>query len=73
MANDGQTQVDGATRAAAEQYAKCGWSVIPIPHRSKNPGLKGWERMRLTAESLRDHFNGRPQNIGILQANPQAG
>ena len=70
MANDGQTQVDGATRAAAEQYAKRGWSVIPIPPRSKNPGLKGWERMRLTAESLDDHFNGRPQNVGVLLGEP---
>ena len=70
MAIDGQTQVDGATRAAAEQYAKCGWSVIPIPHRSKNPGLKGWERMRLTADSLDDHFNGRPQNVGVLLGEP---
>ena len=50
MANDGQIQVDGATRTAAEQYAKRGWSVIPIPHRSKNPGLRGWEA---------DAFKGR--------------
>jgi hypothetical protein len=70
MANDGQTQVDGATRAAAERYTKRGWSVIPIPHRSKNPGLKGWERMRLTAESLDYHFNGRPQNVGVLLGEP---
>ena len=70
MANDGQTQVDGATRAAAEQYTKRGWSVIPIPHRSKTPGLKGWERMRLTQESVDDHFNGRPQNIGVLLGEP---
>ena len=70
MATDGQTQVDGATRTAAERYAKRGWCVIPIPHRSKNPGFKGWERMRLTVESLDDHFNGRPQNVGVLLGEP---
>ena len=58
------------TRSAAQAYARMGWSVIPIPHQSKNPGFKGWEQMRLTVETLDQHFNGHPQNIGILLGEP---
>ena len=58
------------TRSAAEVYARNGWSVIPIPYQSKNPGFKGWEQMRLTVESLDQHFNGQPQNIGVLLGEP---
>src|SRR5262245_28261131 len=58
------------TRSAAEIYARNGWSVIPIPHQSKNPGFKGWEQMRLTVEMLDQHFNGHPQNIGVLLGEP---
>jgi putative DNA primase/helicase len=58
------------TRSAAEVYARNGWSVIPIPHQSKNPGFKGWEQMRLTVEALDQHFNGHPQNIGVLLGEP---
>jgi hypothetical protein len=58
------------TRLAAERYARRGWSVIPIPHRSKNPGFDGWQLLRLTTETLHDHFNGQPQNIGVLLGEP---
>ncbi len=33
---------------AATEYTLRGWSVIPIPHRSKNPGygsFEGWSRL----------------------------
>lgn len=59
-----------ATRLAAEQYLQRGWSVIPIPFRTKNPGLKGWERLRLTTEVLAQHFPDGPQNIGVLLGEP---
>jgi P4 family phage/plasmid primase-like protien len=68
--NGTNQQVDGTIRLAAEQYAQRGWSVIPVPYRSKNPGFKGWQRLRLTAESLPAHFNGKPQNIGVLLGEP---
>lgn len=67
-AND--KQADNKVRPAAESYARRGWSVIPIPHQSKNPGFKGWEQMRLSVESLDQHFNGHPQNIGVLLGEP---
>ena len=55
---------------AATAYAKQGWSVIPIPHKSKAPLLKGWPDLRLTEEQLPRHFNGKPQNIGVLLGEP---
>lgn len=62
---DGDTVLKVAAR-----YTELGWSVIPVPHMSKNPGFKGWERLRLTAQSLDQHFNGSPQNIGVLLGEP---
>ena len=55
---------------AATDYTRLGWSVIPIPHRSKNPGYKGWEQTRLSLEDLPQNFNGQPQNIGVLLGEP---
>ena len=67
----GELKHEGSkTRVAAERYARRGWSVIPIPHQSKNPGFKNWEQMRLTAETLGEHFNGQPKNIGVLLGQP---
>jgi hypothetical protein len=54
----------------ATAYTERGWSVIPVPHRSKNPGYKGWERTRLGLEELPHHFNGRLQNVGVLMGEP---
>ncbi len=67
---DHRSDQNGPLRLAAERYAHRGWSVIPIPHRSKNPGFDGWQRLRLTTKSIRDHFNGQPQNIGVLLGEP---
>jgi putative DNA primase/helicase len=59
-----------SVRQAAQRYLERGWSVIPVPHRSKNPGFKRWEQMRLTCDELDQHFNGRPQNISVLLGEP---
>jgi Bifunctional DNA primase/polymerase, N-terminal len=58
------------TLEAATLYTQRGWSVIPIPHRSKNPGYNGWEQTRLTKETVASKFNGHPQNIGVLLGEP---
>jgi Virulence-associated protein E/Bifunctional DNA primase/polymerase, N-terminal len=55
----------------ALQYLALGWMPIPVPHREKNPGFQGWEDCRLdTPEKLAQHFNGKPQNIGVLLGEP---
>ncbi len=50
-----------------------GCRVVPVPHRSKNPGYTAWEQSRLDEADLPHHFNGRPQNIGILMGEPSGG
>lgn len=55
---------------AARAYAARGYAVIPVPHRAKNPGFKGWQQMRLGEADLPHHFNGHPQNLGVLLGEP---
>mgnify|MGYP005849831157 CR=1 FL=1 len=59
-----------AVMDSALAYVRRGWSVIPVRHGAKHPGYPGWERMRLTAADLPQHFDGRPQNIGLLTGAP---
>jgi hypothetical protein len=47
--------------------------VVPIPHRSKRPILEGWESLSLTTDELSEHFNGKPQNVGLLLGKPSGG
>src|SRR5690606_4698328 len=50
-----------------------GFATIPVPHKSKRPVLKGWERLRLGDADLPRYFNGRAQNIGVLLGEPSGG
>jgi RecA-family ATPase len=52
--------------AIALAYIARGWAPVPVPHRSKNPGFDGWQKLRITAETASEHFNGMQQNIGVL-------
>ncbi|MDZ4687103.1 MAG: bifunctional DNA primase/polymerase, partial [Planctomycetaceae bacterium] len=65
-----QVPARASARQAAQRYLQRGWSVIPVPHRSKNPGFKRWEQLRLTSDQLDQHFNGQPQNISVLLGEP---
>ena len=58
---------------AAREYFRRRWSPIPVPHKSKNPGFKRWQNMRLTEAELTRHFNGNQQNIGILLGEASVG
>ena len=58
---------------AAERYVRRGFAVVPIPHGKKSPILEGWEGLRLTTDELSKHFNGKPQNVGLLLGNPSGG
>ncbi len=57
-------------KEAALAYVRRGWAPIPLPARSKVPIAKGWPELRLTAETVGEHFNGQPQNIGVLLGEP---
>jgi DNA repair protein RadA/Sms len=50
----------------ARTYYLRGWLPLPVPYRSKNPGFKGWQYFTVNEADLPQHFNGRPQNIGVL-------
>ncbi len=54
-------------------YIRRDWSPIPLPARSKAPVVEGWPELRLTAETAGEHFNGKPQNIGVLLGEPSGG
>ncbi|WP_254508569.1 bifunctional DNA primase/polymerase [Anatilimnocola floriformis] len=55
---------------AATGYLRRGYAVIPVPYRGKNPGLDGWQQLRITLDTADQHFNGAPQNIGALLGEP---
>jgi len=67
--------MSSTTLDCALKYLACGWSPVPAPSRSKNPGEaigKGWQRLRLTEDDLPKYFsNGN--NIGLLLGEPSGG
>jgi putative DNA primase/helicase len=50
----------------AIEYQTRGWQPLPIPRSSKNPGFSDWQKFVSTETDLPNHFNGKPQNIGVL-------
>jgi putative DNA primase/helicase len=54
----------------ARGYLNRGWSIIPIPHRSKDPGKRGWQNLRITTDDAPQYFNGKPINFGLLTGEP---
>lgn len=58
-------------RSAALHYLSDGLAPIPLPARSKNPGYAGWETLRVTADTIDQHFPpGRVCNVGVLNGTP---
>lgn len=55
-----------ATEDAARRYIRQGNAVLPLPFQSKVPVIEGWRELRITLDDLPKHFNGHPQNIGII-------
>ena len=57
-------------KQAAAAYCQRGWSPIPVPYRTKKPVLKGWQKLRITAETVDSHWNGARSNLGVLLGAP---
>jgi hypothetical protein len=72
MENDREPLLQADTAfAAAQRYIQRGWSVIPIPHRSKKTKSKGWQQWRIKLEELDRWFPAsKPWNIGVLLGEP---
>jgi putative DNA primase/helicase len=60
-------------RDYAREYIARGWAPIPLPYRSKEPVLTGWNKLEITAENVDQYFNGARQNISILTGEPSKG
>ena len=50
----------------AREYVRRGFSPVPIPHKSKGPKGTAWQTRKIDAQNVDQHFNGDPQNIGVL-------
>ncbi|MEA1831737.1 VapE family protein [Methylobacterium durans] len=50
----------------ALSYINQGWNPVSIPFRTKAPKGSGWQDRIITAAEAPRHFNGAPQNIGII-------
>jgi P4 family phage/plasmid primase-like protien len=55
-----------ASRDTAADYARRGWSPIPVPRREKRPAQKGWPDLRIPEHDVVGHFSQLPTNIGVL-------
>jgi hypothetical protein len=49
----------------ALNYIERGWSPVPVPFRQKKPVIDDWQKLRITADNARLHFNGGEQNVGV--------
>lgn len=65
---------DGSPLATALRYIAAGWSPVPIPYQAKGPPeLKQWGLLRLKRDTAARHFNGKPQNIGVILGEASGG
>jgi hypothetical protein len=55
--------------AAAREYQRRGWQVVPIPAGEKRPRLPGWGKLRLSLDDLPRHFSG-DGNVGVILGPP---
>jgi len=61
-----------STLAAALEYHRRGWSVVPIPARSKAPKMAGWGKRHFRADEFGRAFAGA-DNIGLILGPRSAG
>src|SRR6516162_9673982 len=57
----------------ALNYLAEGFSPIPVKFQSKEPKIKGWPELTVSANNIGDYFNGDPTNIGVLTGTPSGG
>src|SRR5262245_19209052 len=62
-----------STSEQAAAWIARGFAPIPVPYGAKAPVVPGWQKLRLTAATLDERFNGAPQNVGALLGEPSGG
>ena len=55
-----------AALQAAQAYVARGWNPLPLPFKAKKPTDNGWQKRVIREPDLPRHFNGAPQNVGIV-------
>lgn len=60
------------TTAAARQYLRRGWRVIPIPPGQKGAAIKDWPNLRLSEGDIPRYFASN-EGIGMLLGEPSGG
>jgi len=58
------------SHSTAVDFLKRGWSVVPVPYRSKKPILDKWEQLRIGETEIPYYFSARRQNVGVLLGEP---
>lgn len=61
------------THEAVLRLIEQGFAPVPIPLRKKGPVIKEWQKLRITADTAHQFFDGQPQNIGVLLGDPSNG
>ena len=57
----------------AMEYIRRGWNPVPIPYKTKKPIDQGWQKRVIREEDVPMHFNGQPQNIGVIMGSSSGG
>ena len=60
-------------REFAVDYCRRGWPPIPVPYRFKKPTIVGYPDLRITEETVPDHFPSERGNVGVLLGEPAGG
>lgn len=55
----------------ARFYVSRGLYPVPAPWGEKGSHTRGWQKLRLTADSLENYFNGGRQNVGVILGEPR--
>ena len=58
--------------AAAHQYVKNGWRVIPLVPKSKKPKIKDWPNAKIDTDSVPTSFQDG-DNVALLCGQPSGG
>ena len=72
MSNTAEKNGIATTADVAIGYHDRGLRPIPVPFKSKNPGIEGWQNLCFTRDQLAGGFAGRT-NIGVVLGAPSRG
>jgi Bifunctional DNA primase/polymerase, N-terminal len=57
----------------ATAYIDRGWNPVPVPFKTKKPIDSGWQQRVIDHSNVEQHFDGKPQNVGVLMGPTSGG